>query len=41
MATLGMMCERGGMLKITAKFFIEGLYILIAIKHGGNSQTCA
>jgi len=29
------------MLKITAKFFIEGIYILIAIKHGGNSQVCA
>jgi hypothetical protein len=40
-ATLGMMCERVGMLKITAKFFIKGLYILIAIKHGGNSQVCA
>ena len=31
MATFGMMCERVGMLKITAKFFIEGVYILIAI----------
>jgi hypothetical protein len=41
MATFGMMCERVGMLKITAKFFIEGVYILIAIKHGRNSQVYA
>jgi hypothetical protein len=41
MATLGMMCERVGMLKITAKFFIEGLYILIPIKPDENGQVCA
>jgi hypothetical protein len=41
MATLGMMCERVGMLKITANFFIEGLYIPIPIKHDGNGQMCA
>ena len=39
MATFGMTCERGGMLKITAKFSIEGLYILIPIKHNRNSQV--
>jgi hypothetical protein len=41
MATLGMMCERVGMLKITAKFFIEGLYIPLLIKHDENGQMCA
>jgi hypothetical protein len=29
------------MLKITANFFIEGLYIPIPIKHDGNGQMCA
>ena len=36
MATLGMMCERAGMLKIVALFFRKVFYILIPIKPNYN-----